>query len=118
MKKTLLLAMQFFAFAFACATTVHAQSSVTLYGLLDAGVSYSNNDGASHPGAAPGNSSTRFGNGLMQDEVVGIKGSADLGGGLRAIYNVEGEAESGAGVGAASQRGRNAGRVAYVGVGG
>jgi len=116
MKKTLLLAMQVCAFALACATAAHAQSSVTLYGLLDAGVSYSKNDGGPHPGAAPGNSTARFGNGLMQDEVVGIKGSADLGGGLRAIYNVEGEAESGAG--AASQRGRNAGRVAYVGVGG
>jgi len=114
MNKPLLLAVQICAFAWAA--VAHAQSSVTLYGVLDSGVSYTKSGGAPRAGGAPGDSAAHFGNGLMQDEVVGVKGSEDLGGGFRAIYNVEGEA--GSGVGTASPRGRNAGRVAYVGVGG
>jgi len=55
----------------------------------------------------------------MQNDVVGVTGTEDLGGGWRAVYDVESDVSVGAGsaAGAAGLRGRTAGGVAYVGVG-
>jgi len=60
----------------------HAQSSVTIYGSLDAGVAYVSN--------VAGGSVTRVDQGTMQPDRFGFKGSEDLGGGMKAIYQLEG----------------------------
>jgi len=60
------------------ATAAHAQTSVTLYGLIDAGITYTNNvGGSSRVALASGNiSGSRF----------GLRGTEDLGGGLKALF--------------------------------
>ena len=68
----------------ACAIggNAHAQSSVTLYGIVDAGVEYVNhagNDGGAARLVSGGKNTSRF----------GFKGSEDLGGGLKAIFQLE-----------------------------
>ncbi|NIF68817.1 porin [Burkholderia sp. Ap-962] len=88
------------------AASAHAQSSVTLYGLVDAGIAYTNNVGGSGRVAlASGNiSGSRF----------GLRGTEDLGGGLQAIFVLE----NGFSVnnGQLGQNGRMFGRQAYVGL--
>ncbi|KDB08069.1 hypothetical protein LIG30_2744 [Burkholderia sp. lig30] len=63
------------------AVSAHAQSSVTLYGLIDTGIVYTNNQ-AGHSAWQMGTSST-------QNTVFGLKGSEDLGGGLHAVFKLE-----------------------------
>jgi len=88
------------------ASAAHAQSSVTLYGLVDAGITYTNNVGGSGRVAlVSGNiSGSRF----------GLRGSEDLGGGLKTIFVLE----NGFNVnnGTLGQGGRMFGRQAYVGL--
>ena len=88
------------------ASAAHAQSSVTLYGLVDAGIAYTNNVGGSGRVAlASGNiSGSRF----------GLRGAEDLGGGLKAIFTLE----NGFGIndGTLKQGGREFGRQAFVGL--
>jgi len=60
-------------------------SSVTLYGRLDAAVV--NVDKAN----AAGQSVTALGDSTMATSIWGLRGSEDLGGGLRATFNVEGD---------------------------
>ncbi|WP_321806967.1 porin [Burkholderia sp. BCC1993] len=84
----------------------HAQSSVTLFGLIDEGFNYTNNVGG-HPLYAASS-------GDVQGSRWGMRGSEDLGGGLAAIFKLE----SGFNVnnGRLGQQGRAFGRQAYVGV--
>ncbi|MEK6292072.1 MAG: porin [Paraburkholderia tropica] len=77
MKNTLIIAGVLSAFA----VSAHAQSSVTLYGSLDAGIVYANNAG--------GHSQWNQGSGALSDTYFGLKGSEDLGGGLHAIFTLE-----------------------------
>jgi GBP family porin len=77
MKKTLIIAGVMGAFAI----NAHAQSSVTLYGTLDAGLVYSNNQG--------GHSNWQQGSGTVSDTYFGLRGSEDLGNGLHAIFTLE-----------------------------
>jgi predicted porin len=66
--------------------TAHAQSqtNVQVYGLIDAGVEYVTN-------AAPnGGSMTRVISGGKNTSRWGFRGSEDLGGGLKAVFNLEG----------------------------
>jgi len=71
MKKVLLAATISSLFAVAA----HAQSSVTLYGVIDAGVVYANN---SHtPGTASSGQSWGVGSGNVSDTLWGLKGSED-----------------------------------------
>jgi len=77
MKKSLLA----IALTGAFAVTAHAQSSVTLYGLIDTGLVYTNNQG--------GHSSWQEVSSSTQNTVFGLKGSEDLGGGLHAIFKLE-----------------------------
>src|ERR1700744_4378014 len=88
----------------------HAQSSVTLYGILDAGITYANNV------ATPtGHGSTvKYGDGVAQGSRWGMKGVEDLGGGLRAIFVLESGFSTGDGT--SSQGGALFGRQAYVGL--
>ncbi|WP_414447324.1 porin [Burkholderia sp. 22PA0099] len=67
--------------AFAVTTSAHAQSSVTLYGLIDTGIVYTNNQ-LGHSAWQENSSST-------QNTVFGLKGSEDLGGGLHAVFKLE-----------------------------
>jgi predicted porin len=100
MKKTAgaILAMGVFAGA------AHAQSSVTLYGIADAGVLYNNNVKGKKLWALSSASSSRW----------GLLGSEDLGGGLKAIFDIE----NGYTInnGALSQGGLEFGRKAFVGL--
>ena len=77
MKKTLIIAGIMGAFAI----NAHAQSSVTLYGTLDAGLVYTNNQG--------GHNNWQQGSGTVSDTYFGLRGSEDLGGGLHAIFTLE-----------------------------
>lgn len=102
MKKTLLVG----ALAGAFATMAHAQSSVTLYGLIDAGITYTNNQG--------GHSNWQQSTGSVNGSRWGLRGSEDLGGGLKAIFTLE----NGFGInnGTLKQSGREFGRQAWVGL--
>jgi GBP family porin len=102
MKKTLLVGALTGAFA----TMAHAQSSVTLYGLIDAGITYTNNQG--------GHSAWQQTTGSVNGSRWGLRGSEDLGGGLKAIFTLE----NGFGInnGTLKQNGREFGRQAWVGI--
>ncbi|AOK55602.1 porin [Burkholderia stagnalis] len=84
----------------------HAQSSVTLYGMLDAGIAYTNNQS--------GKSAWQQGSGLLSNTVFGLNGAEDLGGGLHALFRLE----SGFSLNNGTQSYRNTmfGRRAYVGL--
>ncbi|MDR5816198.1 porin [Caballeronia sp. LZ033] len=77
MKKTLIIAGVLGAFA----ASAQAQSSVTLYGTLDAGLVYANNE--------HGHSNWGEGSGSLSDTYFGLKGVEDLGGGLHALFKLE-----------------------------
>jgi predicted porin len=100
-KKTLSLVA---ACGIAC--TAHAQSSVTLYGIVDAGFRYNSNAGGkSQPAIAGGNeSASRF----------GFTGSEDLGNGYKAVFTLENGFTTTTGV---LQAGLLFGRQAFVGLG-
>src|ERR1700748_2322615 len=95
------------------ATAAQAQSSVTLYGLIDAGVTYVNstktaNGGhsliAEQDGATAGLSGSRW----------GMRGNEDLGGGLAAIFVLESGFSYNNGT--SGQGGALFGRQAFVGL--
>jgi predicted porin len=86
----------------------HAQSSVTLYGVIDAGVSYVNHAGANSK------SLVKYDDGVAQGSRWGLKGSEDLGGGLKAIFTLENGFNSGNGT--LGQNNREFGRQAFVGL--
>ncbi|WP_233863972.1 porin [Paraburkholderia adhaesiva] len=102
MKKTLLVA----ALSGVFATAAHAQSSVTLYGLIDAGITYTNNQG--------GHSAWQMRSGVVNGSRWGLRGAEDLGGGLKAIFTLE----NGFNVanGTLGQSSRMFGRQAFVGL--
>ncbi|WP_250474758.1 porin [Caballeronia sp. GAFFF1] len=77
MKRNLLIVGVLGAFA----ASAQAQSSVTLYGMLDAGIVYANNAG--------GHSNWQQGSGSVSDTYFGLRGSEDLGGGLHALFKLE-----------------------------
>ncbi|AJX33023.1 porin [Burkholderia oklahomensis] len=104
MKKQVIGAV--YATLFGAAATAHAQSSVTLYGLLDASIAYTNNQS--------GKSAWQQGSGLLSNTVFGLSGAEDLGRALRAIFRLE----SGFNLNNGSPSYKNTvfGRRAYVGL--
>jgi len=90
----------------AVSTDGHAQSSVTLYGLISVGITYANNQGGNHQ--------YQLQNGPQQLPRFGLKGVEDLGGGTRALFTLE----NGFSVtnGSLGQGGLLFGRQAYVGL--
>jgi predicted porin len=66
----------------AAAETAHAQSSVTLYGIVDAGVEYVNH-------ASPDGGAARLVSGGKNTSRFGMRGAEDLGGGLIAVFQLE-----------------------------
>ncbi|MGE8682308.1 MAG: porin [Achromobacter marplatensis] len=107
MKKTLLAAALLAGFA----GVAQAETSVTLYGIIDTGLGYNKISGAA--GDANG---SRFGmiNGVQNGSRWGLRGSEDLGDGLRAVFQLESGFNSGNGTSA--QGGRLFGRQATVGL--
>lgn len=65
----------------ACAGSALAQSSVTIYGRIDTGIGQEKEDGVTTTGMFSGRLSTSR---------LGFRGAEDLGGGLSAIFNLEG----------------------------
>lgn len=89
-KKTLIFA----AATAAVAGSAQAQSSVTLYGLIDTGVTYVSNEVASSSsltqnGATGGKAMFGVTSGNVQQSRWGLRGAEDLGGGLKAVFNLE-----------------------------
>lgn len=89
----------------------YAQSNVTIYGIADTGVEYLSN-------VARNGSSTdnvlRLSSGNLSGSRVGFRGTEDLGGGMKAVFQLESGIELD--TGALGQGGRMFGRHAYVGV--
>ena len=102
MKKSLLALVALGAFAGAA----HAQSSVTLYGIIDEGLLFNNNAGGKHLYS--------LGSGVMQGSRFGLRGTEDLGGGLKAIFTLENGFDVNSGK--LGQGGLMFGRQAYVGL--
>lgn len=84
----------------------HAQSSVSIYGIVDGGISYVSNAG--------GHSVFLLDTGVMQGNRWGLRGSEDLGGGRSAIFTLEGGFALD--TGAAGQGGLIMGRQTWVGL--
>ncbi|MBN3835050.1 porin [Burkholderia sp. Ac-20344] len=102
MKKSLLALVALGAFAGAA----HAQSSVTLYGIIDEGLLFNNNAGGKHLYS--------MASGVMQGSRFGLRGTEDLGGGLKAIFTLENGFDVNSGK--LGQGGLMFGRQAYVGL--
>ncbi|AOJ91903.1 porin [Burkholderia multivorans] len=102
MKKSLLALVALGAFAGAA----HAQSSVTLYGIIDEGFIFNNN--------AKGQHLYGLSSGVMQGSRFGLRGTEDLGGGLKAIFTLENGFDVNSG--RLGQGGLMFGRQAYVGL--
>lgn len=83
-----------------------AQSSVTLYGIIDTGLNYTNNVG--------GHSQTEIASGHVNGSRWGLRGTEDLGGGNKAVFQLENGFAGD--TGAAGQGRRMFGRQAYVGL--
>ncbi|MEX3947861.1 porin [Paraburkholderia sp. EG287B] len=92
----------------ACAPYAFAQSSVTLYGVLDNGFVYQSSSG--------GNSAVRAVPGGLFSTRYGFKGSEDIGNGLHVNFQLE-QAFSGQ-TGAATDSTKAFNRLAYVGMSG
>ena len=67
------------------AAPVMAQSSVVIYGIADAGIMYVNNGG--------GDSKTKLVSGIADGSRLGFRGTEDMGGGYKAIFNLEARVE-------------------------
>lgn len=91
--------------ALSCAA--HAQSSVTLYGVLDSSIQF---------GHTGGKNTTRLDSANVYPSQWGMQGAEDLGGGYKAIFRLE----SGINVsnGTTAQTGKLFGREAWVGLSG
>ena len=96
----------------------HAQGSVTLYGIADVGIEHINNTSA-------GGGQTREASGNLSGSRWGLKGVEDIGGGMKAIFQLESgfnindgtTAQSTKGLGAnAATTSRMFGRQAWVGL--
>jgi predicted porin len=103
MKKTTLALA---ALALAATGSARAQSSVTLYGLVDAGVVYVNNQS--------GHANLETVTGPTNGSRFGLRGSEDLGGGLSAVFTLENGFD--VSNGKMLQNSRLFGRQAYVGL--
>jgi predicted porin len=103
MRKIKLLAS---ALTMTLSVPVWAQNSVTLYGVIDEGIDYTNNAGTGH--------AYQMESGYVQGSRWGLKGSEDLGGGLKAVFQLENGFDLN--TGKLGQGGLEFGRQAYVGL--
>lgn len=117
MKKTILLAA---SAATLSAAAAHAETSVTLYGLIDTGIGYAKVDGSyTDPttGARSSVDASRIGatTGQTAGSRWGLRGKEDLGDGLYATFHIESGFDSTNGN--SLQGGRLFGREATIGLG-
>ncbi|HEY2020893.1 porin [Paraburkholderia sp.] len=91
----------------------HAQSSVTLYGIVDTGFGYQSSSAALGSNSG-GHSQVKMINGIWAGSRFGLKGSEDLGGGTKAIFQLEQGFNSA--TGAQSVSGLAFNRQAWVGM--
>ncbi|WCM23386.1 porin [Paraburkholderia bryophila] len=89
-----------------------AQSSVTLYGIADAGIAYVHN--AQGANGQNQSSLVKFSSGNVSGSRWGLKGTEDLGGGLAAVFQIENGYNLG--TGALGQGSREFGRKSVVGL--
>jgi predicted porin len=89
----------------------YAQSSVTLYGIIDTAVIYGNNE---NTGNGVGRSGIEMNSGGISGSRFGFRGTEDLGGGLAAIFDLEDGFSSANGK--LSNTGDLFGRQVYVGL--
>jgi predicted porin len=82
----------------------HAQSNVTIYGIIDSGIDFVTNSG--------GHRLTALDTGILTPNLFGFKGSEDLCGGLDAVFKLEGQFDAGNGASIGNQFGHEA----YVGL--
>ena len=90
----------------AFASVTHAQSSVTLYGIIDEGFNINTNAGGQHL--------YNLSSSVIQGTRFGLRGAEDLGSGLKAIFTLENGFD--VNTGKLGQGGLMFGRQAYVGV--
>ncbi|KVE32429.1 porin [Burkholderia sp. TSV86] len=90
------------------AGAAHAQSSVTLYGVIDTSITYV------HGVDGQAKNLWAMGSGNLQGSRWGLKGVEDIGGGLKAIFQLENGFDSA--TGHLNQGGRIFGRQAFVGL--
>ncbi|VWB43050.1 porin [Burkholderia lata] len=90
------------------AGVAHAQSNVALYGVIDTSITYV------HGNSGTGNNLWQMGSGNLSGSRWGMKGSEDLGGGLKTVFQLESGFNSG--TGRLGQGGRMFGRQAFVGL--
>lgn len=96
------------ALCLAAAGAAHAENSVTIYGILDNGIEFINNQpSGSH-------SVTRMTSGGQAGSRWGFRGNEDLGGGSSAFFVLESGLSMDSG--SLQQGGRLFGRLAYVGI--
>jgi predicted porin len=76
------------AAALLSATSAFAQSSVTLYGIVDTGIGYQSSQSTLGSNSG-GHSNVKMINGVWAGSRFGLKGGEDLGGGTRAIFLLE-----------------------------
>jgi predicted porin len=104
MKKSLIVLAVLGTFA----GTASAQTALTIYGLVDAGIV--------RESGGPNGSTTKLTGGVQNGSRLGFKGAEDLGGGLAAKFVLESGFDTSSGQ--SGQGGRLFGRQAYVGLGG
>jgi predicted porin len=92
----------------AFAASASAQTSVTIYGIVDAGITFDN-------GGSAAGSVVRMDSGIQSGNRLGFRGTEDLGGGLTALFVLENGFTIGNG--ALAQGGLLFGRQSYVGLG-
>jgi predicted porin len=92
----------------AAAASAHAQSSVTIYGILDATASYTTHF------TPDGGRSLQGGDGMITGSRLGYRAVEDLGGGMRAKFNLESGISPD--TGSYGQGGRSFGRISYLGL--
>ena len=95
------------------AGVAHAQSSVTLYGVIDESIQWAHNTTNANAPTQNQNLVGMYG-GNISGNRWGLKGSEELGGGLKAIFQLESGFDINSG--AAGQGGKMFGRQAFVGL--
>jgi predicted porin len=94
------------------AASAHAQSSVTLYGIVDDGFNWTSNSGGKHL--------YNLSSGVLSGSRWGLRGAEDLGGGMKAIFVLENGFDINNGTLGQRNRGSTQGlmfgRQAYVGL--
>ncbi|WP_153100281.1 porin [Paraburkholderia hayleyella] len=106
MKKNVIATAVITACAALAVSSAFAQSSMTLYGVLDEGLNYTSN--------VKGHSVWEMASGYAQGSRWGIKGVENLGGGMKAVFQLENGFDINSG--RLGQGGRMFGRQAYAGL--